>query len=405
VTSPHFHRAAAGFQPPGGVRVHVAGIDLVRDRDGRFLVLEDNLRCPSGISYVVENRRAMTQIFPDLFRSHRVRPVADYPSRLLDALRATAPAGAGLEPNVVVLTPGIHNSAYFEHSFLARQMGVPLVEGRDLMCRDRVVYMRTTEGEQRVDTIYRRVDDAFLDPLHFRPDSLVGCPGVLDAARAGNVTIANMVGNGVADDKAIYSFVPAMISYYLGEQPILANVETFLLEDVETRSWVLDRLDQLVTKPVDGAGGYGIVIGPASNETTLDSLRANIEADPRGFIAQRPVGLSTMPTFVDGTLEPRHIDLRPFAVNDGHDVWVVPGGLTRVALGKGSLIVNSSQGGGSKDTWVLARPRDRVQPATAKVAPVLDVPFTAGDVLARDAILAGPTNAPPEQQQQQQQQQ
>ncbi len=399
VTSPHFHRAAAGFQPPGGVRIHVAGIDLVRDKDGRFLVLEDNLRCPSGISYVVENRRAMTQIFPDLFRSHRVRPVAEYPNRLLDALRTTAPPGAGIEPTVVVLTPGIHNSAYFEHSFLARQMGVPLVEGRDLLCRDRVVYMRTTEGERRVDTIYRRVDDAFLDPLHFRPDSLVGCPGVLDAARAGNVTIANMVGNGVADDKAIYSFVPEMISYYLGERPLLSNVETFLLDDIETRRWVLDHLDQLVTKPVDGAGGYGIVIGPASDDATLEQLRLSIERDPRGFIAQRPVRLSTMPTFVDGALEPRHVDLRPFAVNDGSRVWVVPGGLTRVALGRGSLIVNSSQGGGSKDTWVLARPREPAHvPEVTIAGPV------AADVLPREAVIAGPSNSPVEQQQQQQQQ-
>ena len=400
MTSPHFHRAAAGFRPAGGVRIHVAGIDLVRDRDGRFLVLEDNLRCPSGISYVVENRRAMTQIFPDLFRSHRVRPVADYPGHLLDALRATAPPGAGADPNVVVLTPGIHNSAYFEHSFLARQMGVPLVEGRDLLCRDRVVYMRTTEGEQRVDTIYRRVDDAFLDPLHFRPESLVGCPGVLNAARAGNVTIANMVGNGVADDKAIYAYVPDMISYYLGEAPLLANVETYLLDDVETRTWVVDHLDQLVTKPVDGAGGYGIVIGPASDEPTLERLQASIQRDPRGFIAQRPVSLSTMPTFVDGALEPRHVDLRPFAVNDGTNVWVVPGGLTRVALGRGSLIVNSSQGGGSKDTWVLARPREVAQPPLESTTA-----HDAGELLPRDAVLAGPTTAPIEQQQQQQQQQ
>jgi uncharacterized circularly permuted ATP-grasp superfamily protein len=353
MSSSHFHRAAHGFEPAGGVRVHVAGIDLVRDEAGSFCVLEDNLRTPSGISYVIENRRAMTHVFPELFASHRIRRVADYPLRLLEALRATAPAGVD-DPCVVVLTPGIHNSAYFEHSFLARQLGVELVEGRDLVCRDQHVFMRTTGGEQRVDVVYRRVDDDFLDPMHFRPDSVLGCAGILNAARAGNVTIANAPGNGVADDKAVYPYVPAMIEYYLGEVPILANVETYRLEDADVCAWALDRLAELVFKPVDASGGYGLIIGPQATETTLLELREKVLADPRGWIAQVPVALSTGPTYIDGKMGPRHLDLRPFAVHDGREVWVAPGGLTRVALPAGSLVVNSSQGGGSKDTWVLA---------------------------------------------------
>ena len=299
------------------MRVHVAGIDLVRDGAGSFRVLEDNLRTPSGISYVVENRRAMTHVFPELFASHRIRRVADYPLRLLEAFRATAPPGVD-DPSVVVLTPGIHNAAYFEHSFLARQMGVELVEGRDLVCRDQHVFMRTTGGEQRVDVVYRRVDDDYLDPLHFRPDSVLGCAGILNAARAGNVTIANAPGNGVADDKAIYPYVPAMIEYYLGEVPILANVETYRLEDAEVCEWALERLDELVFKPVDGSGGYGLVIGPhGERERRSLDLRAKVLADPRGWIAQEPVALSTAPTYVDGRMGARHLDLRPFAVNDG----------------------------------------------------------------------------------------
>lgn len=352
-SSSHFHRCVHGIDPAGGVRVHVAGVDLVRDGAGSFRVLEDNLRTPSGISYVIENRRAMTHVFPELFASHRIRRVADYPQRLLEALRATAPPGND-DPVVVVLTPGIHNAAYFEHSFLARQMGVELVEGRDLVCRDQRVYMRTTAGEQRVDVVYRRIDDDFLDPVHFRPDSVLGCAGILNASRAGHVTIANAPGNGVADDKAVYPYVPAMIEYYLGEVPILANVETFRLEDPEVCAWALDRIDQFVFKPVDGSGGKGIVIGPAASEAVLTDLRAKVLDDPRGWIAQEPVALSTAPTFVGGQMGARHLDLRPFAINDGRDVWVVPGGLTRVALPARSLIVNSSQGGGSKDTWILA---------------------------------------------------
>ncbi len=354
VTSSHFHRAACGgISPPGGVRVHVAGIDLVRDGAGKMCVLEDNLRIPSGISYVVENRRAMTHVFPEMFAAHRVQPVSDYPSRLLQTLCATAPRGVD-DPRVVLLTPGVHNAAYFEHSFLARQMGVELVEGRDLVCRDNVLYMLTTGGEERVDVVYRRVDDEFLDPLHFLPTSMLGCAGIVNAARAGNVTIANFLGNGVADDKAVYPYVPAMIDFYLGERPILANVETFMLDDHEVRSWALERLDQLVWKPADGSGGKGIVIGPRADGEALEAVRLAVEDAPRSWIAQQPVALSTAPTYVESGMRPRHLDLRPFALNDGENVWVVPGGLTRVALGEGSLVVNSSQGGGSKDTWVLA---------------------------------------------------
>lgn len=354
LSSSHFHRQAAHLAPPNGVRIHVAGIDLIRDAAGKYRVLEDNLRTPSGISYVIENRRAMTHVFPELFASYRVRAVADYPVYLLAALRAAAPAHASQDPTVVLLTPGVHNAAYFEHSFLARQMGVALVEGRDLVCRSGVVYMRTTSGEERVDVIYRRVDDEYLDPLQFRPDSLLGCPGVLNAARAGNVTLANAVGNGVADDKALYPRVPDLVRYYLHEEPVLANVDTFLLEDPEQRQYVLGHLDELVLKPVDGSGGYGLVIGPQASDEHLAKLASDIQANPRGWIAQGVVDLSTSPTYTGDGFEPRHIDLRPFAVNDGERIWVVPGGLTRVALPRGSLVVNSSQGGGSKDTWVLA---------------------------------------------------
>jgi uncharacterized circularly permuted ATP-grasp superfamily protein len=393
-SSVHFHRQAAGFRPPNGVRVHVAGIDLVRDADGSYRVLEDNLRTPSGISYVVENRRTMTHVFPELFASHRVRPVADYAVHLLEALRAAAPPQRS-EPTVVVLSPGIYNAAYFEHSFLARRMGVELVEGRDLVCRQGVVYMRTTDGESRVDVVYRRVDDEFLDPLQFRPDSLIGCPGILTAARLGNVAISNSVGNGVADDKAIYPYVPDLIDYYLGEKPVLANVTTYRLEDPDQRAYVLSRLDRLVVKPVDGSGGYGIVIGPEASDAQLARVAEAIVAEPRRWIAQDIVRLSTSPSYVGERFAPRHIDLRPFAVNDGEHVWVAPGGLTRVALREGSLIVNSSQGGGSKDTWVLAGPDpQREAVVVARTA-------------RRVSLLASPPELGPmpgEDQQQQQQQ-
>jgi uncharacterized circularly permuted ATP-grasp superfamily protein len=391
-SSSHFHRAVAGIEPPLGVRIHVAGIDLVRDASGNFRVLEDNVRTPSGISYVIENRRAMTHVFPELFASHRIRRVADYPQRLLEALRATSPPGVD-DPCVVVLTPGIHNAAYFEHSYLARQMGVELVEGRDLVCRDQRVYMRTTAGEQRVDVVYRRIDDEYLDPVHFRPESVLGCAGLVNASRAGNVTISNAPGNGVADDKAVYLYVPTMIEYYLGEVPILANVETFSLEDPDCCAWAMSRLDSLVFKPVDGSGGYGLVIGPQASEARLLEVQAKVLANPRGWIAQEPVALSTAPTYVDGHMGARHLDLRPFALHDGREVWVVPGGLTRVALPEGSLVVNSSQGGGSKDTWVLADALDTLQEAPPPVerrAPLVG---------PSAALVVGPTAAQEAQQQ------
>lgn len=352
-TSSHFHRAAAGINPPNGVRIHVSGIDLVRDAGGEFRVLEDNVRVPSGVSYVMTNRRAIVAALPETFAAHRIRSVAGYPQRLLTALRAAAPAGV-TDPTVVVLTPGVFNGAYFEHALLARTMGVELVEGRDLVCRRGRVMMRTTSGLAPVHVIYRRVDDEFLDPVHFRADSILGCAGIIDAARAGNVTLANAVGNGIADDKLVYTYVPDLIRYYLGEEPVLANVQTWRLGDEEAREEVLDRIDELVVKPVDGSGGKGIVIGPQASRSQLDQLRARVIEDPRSWIAQPVVQLSTVPTFVEGGMGPRHVDLRPFAVNDGHRVWVLPGGLTRVALPEGELVVNSSRGGGSKDTWVIA---------------------------------------------------
>ncbi|MEX5260315.1 circularly permuted type 2 ATP-grasp protein [Kocuria sp. CPCC 205263] len=355
-SSAHFHRSVWGFRPAGGVRIHVAGIDVVRDQQGVFRVLEDNVRVPSGVSYVIENRRAMTKGLPEAFMSQPIRAVEAYPRHLYKALRATAPEAAE-DPVVVVLTPGVFNSAYFEHTLLAGLMGVELVEGRDLVVRGDKVYMRTTDGEQRVDVIYKRIDDEFVDPLHFRSDSALGCSGLVNAARAGNVTIANAIGNGVADDKLTYSYVPDLIRYYLDEEPVLPNVDTYRLEEDEARAWVLEHLDELVVKPVDGSGGKGLVIGPHATAAELEELRAKVLADPRGWIAQPVLQLSTVPTFADGEFSPRHVDLRPFAVNSGDEVYVLPGGLTRVAMQKGSLIVNSSQGGGSKDTWVLGQPQ------------------------------------------------
>ncbi|TAL43426.1 MAG: circularly permuted type 2 ATP-grasp protein [Salinibacterium sp.] len=351
-SSSHFHREAAGIDPANGVRIQVSGIDLIRDESGTWRVLEDNVRVPSGVSYVISNRRVMAQTLPELFVSMRVRPVGEYPHKLLQALRASAPGGVE-EPTVVVLTPGVYNSAYFEHTLLARLMGVELVEGRDLFCSGGRVWMRTTAGPTRVDVIYRRVDDEFLDPLQFRADSMLGSPGLLMAARLGNVTIANAVGNGVADDKLVYTYLPELIRYYLGEEALLSNVQTWRLEDPGSLEEVLDRLDELVVKPVDGSGGKGLVIGPSASRDELDELRGRLQRDPRGWIAQPVVQLSTIPTLVESGMRPRHADLRPFAVNDGHDVWVLPGGLTRVALPEGELVVNSSQGGGSKDTWVV----------------------------------------------------
>jgi len=349
----HFHRQAVGIVPPNGVRIHVAGIDLIRDDRGNFRVLEDNLRSPSGVSYVMENRRTMARVFPNLFTTHRVRAVDDYSSHLLRALRNSAATNEA-DPTVVVLTPGVYNSAYFEHSLLARQMGVELVEGRDLFCRDNQVYMRTTEGERQVDVIYRRIDDDFLDPLQFRADSVLGVAGLVNAARAGNVVISSAIGNGVADDKLVYTYVPTMIEYYLGEKPLLANVDTYRCWLDDEREEVLDRIRELVLKPVEGSGGYGIVFGPQASQKELASVSKKIRDDPRSWIAQPMMELSTVPTRIDNALAPRYVDLRPFAVNDGNDVWVLPGGLTRVALVEESRVVNSSQGGGSKDTWVLA---------------------------------------------------
>ncbi len=352
-TSTHFHRQAWGIEPANGVRIHVSGIDLIRDEQGRFRVLEDNLRNPSGVSYVLENRRTLAHVLPEIFADHRVRPVQEYPSRLLDALKASAPPHVD-NPTVVVLTPGVHNSAHYEHAFLARHMGVELVEGRDLYCRDSMVWMRTTSGPEPVHVLYRRIDDDFLDPVHLRPDSILGVPGIINAARAGNVTIANAIGNGVADDKAVYPYVPELITYYLGEDPILPNVDTYDLTDDDQREHVLANIERMVIKPSDGSGGYGLVMGPSATERELEEIAIVVQADPRGWIAQPVVTFSTSPTVVDdGRIAPRHVDLRPFAVNDGTNVYVLPGGLSRVALPEGSLVVNSSQGGGSKDTWVL----------------------------------------------------
>ena len=353
-SSNHYHREAHGIVPPNGVRIHVAGVDLIRDEQGAFHVLEDNLRCPSGVSYVLENRRTLGHVIPEVFAGYRVSPVTEYPEKLYRALAAAAPRDVH-NPTVVVLTPGVYNSAHFEHAYLARRMGAELVEGRDLFCRDGFVYMRTTQGPQPVHVIYRRLDDDYLDPVHFRPDSVLGVPGLLNAARAGAVTIANGVGNGVADDKALYPYVPKIIEYYLGEKAILPNVPTYDLRNPDHRTHVLERLDQMVVKPVDGSGGYGLVIGPKASDEELAKTAENINEDPRAWIAQPVVTLSTSPTVgTGGQVQPRHLDLRPFAVNDGKKIWVLPGGLTRVALTAGSLVVNSSQGGGSKDTWVLS---------------------------------------------------
>jgi uncharacterized circularly permuted ATP-grasp superfamily protein len=408
-SSSHFHREAAGIEPANGVRIQVSGIDLIRDEQGGWRVLEDNVRVPSGVSYVISNRRVMAQTLPELFVSMRVRPVGDYPHKLLQALRASAPAGVD-DPTIVVLTPGVYNSAYFEHTLLARLMGVELVEGRDLFCSGGRVWMRTTSGPTRVDVIYRRVDDEFLDPLQFRADSMLGSPGLLLAARLGNVTIANAIGNGVADDKLVYTYMPELIRYYLSEEAIIPNVDTWRLEDPASLEEVLDRLDELVVKPVDGSGGKGLVVGPAASPAELEALRKTLLADPRGWIAQPVVQLSTIPTLVEEGMRPRHADLRPFAVNDGKDVWVLPGGLTRVALPAGELVVNSSQGGGSKDTWVVGEDPLQVsrhsiqglvadQATSTEATPVIDAAGHHVDQAPRDRALG---QGQQEQQQQQQ---
>ncbi|TKC88658.1 circularly permuted type 2 ATP-grasp protein [Trinickia terrae] len=335
------------------IYAHIAGIDIVRAGQGEFYVLEDNLRVPSGVSYMLENRKMMMRLFPELFSRNRVAPVAHYPDLLLDTLRAAAPQGVD-NPTIVVLTPGMYNSAYFEHAFLAQQMGIELVEGQDLFVENDFTYMRTTQGPQRVDVIYRRVDDDFLDPNVFRADSTLGAAGLMSSYRAGNVTLCNAVGTGVADDKSIYPYVPDMVRFYLGEEPILNNVPTWMCRKPDDLKYVLDHLPELVVKETHGAGGYGMLVGPASTAAQVEEFRAVLVAHPEKYIAQPTLALSTCPTYVEAGIAPRHIDLRPFVLS-GHEVKMVPGGLTRVALREGSLVVNSSQGGGTKDTWVLER--------------------------------------------------
>ncbi|MEN9295357.1 MAG: hypothetical protein RIS03_1051 [Pseudomonadota bacterium] len=350
-----FRPEMLGVNIPMNIYAHIAGIDIVRathgEQEGEFFVLEDNLRVPSGVSYMLENRKMMMRLFPELFAQHRVAPVTHYPDLLLETLRQAAPAGR-INPKVVVLTPGMYNSAYFEHAFLAQQMGVELVEGKDLFIQDDLVYMRTTQGPSRVDVIYRRVDDDFLDPEAFRSDSVLGAYGLLRAYRAGNVAICNAIGTGVADDKSIYPYVPDMIRFYLDEDPMIANVPTYMCRKPNDLSYVLANMAELVVKEVHGAGGYGMLVGPAATQAEIADFKERVKANPQGYIAQPTLALSTCPTFVESGVAPRHIDLRPFVLS-GKDVRMAPGGLTRVALKEGSLVVNSSQGGGTKDTWVL----------------------------------------------------
>ncbi|HEY7242698.1 MAG TPA: circularly permuted type 2 ATP-grasp protein [Xanthobacteraceae bacterium] len=351
--NPVFRPEMSGMKVPHDIYVHVAGIDIVRVDPQTFYVLEDNARTPSGVSYMLENREIMLRLFPELFARHRIAPVENYPDELLATLNSIAPANAPADPTVVLLTPGVYNSAYYEHSFLADKLGVELVEGRDLFVRDELVYMRTTEGPKRVDVIYRRIDDDFLDPLAFRPDSALGVPGLMSAYQAGNVTLANAVGTGVADDKAVYSYMPGIIKFYLGAEPILRNVPTWRCRDPEHLRYVLGHLQELVVKEVHGSGGYGMLIGPQASKDALASFQAKLKSNPTKFIAQPTLALSTCPTCVEEGVAPRHVDLRPFVLTGADRIRVVPGGLTRVALAKGSLVVNSSQGGGTKDTWVL----------------------------------------------------
>jgi uncharacterized circularly permuted ATP-grasp superfamily protein len=356
LSAKHFRREFMNFSVPKDIYVHICGTDLIRDHEGRYLVLEDNLRCPSGASYMLENRNALKRTFPELFQASGVHPVGEYPAELLKVLQYCAPdkfRGNGA-PNAVLLTPGVYNSAYFEHAFLARQMGIPIVEGRDLLVRDFQVFMRTTAGLVKVDVIYRRIDDDFLDPSVFRSDSLLGVPGLVNAYRAGNVSLANSIGTGVADDKVVYYFVPKMIKYYLGEDPILPNVDTYLASEPSDCSHILANLDKLVVKSANEAGGYGMLMGPWASKAEIEEFRRMIEENPRNFIAQNPISLSRHPTWTGDHFEGRHIDLRPYILC-GEKTVVTPGGLTRVALRKGSLVVNSSQGGGSKDTWVLKK--------------------------------------------------
>ncbi len=352
--NPVFRPEMNGQKVPHNIYVHVAGVDIVRVDADTFYVLEDNARTPSGVSYMLENREIMMRLFPELFSRHRVTPVDNYPDELLATLQSVAPNSATGEPTVVLLTPGVYNSAYYEHSFLADKIGIELVEGRDLFVRNEVVYMRTTQGPKRVDVIYRRIDDDFIDPLAIRPDSALGVPGLMSAYQAGNVTLANAVGTGIADDKAVYSYMPEIVKFFLGEEPILKNVPTWRCREEEHLAYVLDNLEQLVVKEVHGSGGYGMLIGPAADKASIAAFRAKLKSAPKNFIAQPTLALSTCPTCVDSGLAPRHVDLRPFVLTGRDRVRIVPGGLTRVAMKAGSLVVNSSQGGGTKDTWVLA---------------------------------------------------
>lgn len=349
--APTFQKACLGLKPPQGVWCHISGVDLVRDADGTVYVLEDNLRCPSGVSYVLENREVMKRTFPVAMQGMSIAPIEDYPERLLETLLDCAPTGVD-RPNAVLLTPGIYNSAYFEHTFLAQQMGIELVQPSDLLVDDGYVWMRTTRGLTRVDVIYRRVSDEYLDPAHFNPDSMLGVTNLMDVYLAGRVSLANAPGTGIADDKAVYTYVPTIVRYYLGEDPILPNVPTFICEDTSQREHVLANLHEFVVKPTNESGGYGIVLGPRATDEELVKCGEAIRSDPRNWIAQPMLQLSTVPTLIDGQLKPRHVDLRPFVLS-GKETYVMPGGLTRVALVEGSMIVNSSQGGGSKDTWVL----------------------------------------------------
>jgi uncharacterized circularly permuted ATP-grasp superfamily protein len=352
LSSRTYRKACEGFDPPHGIWCHVTGTDLVRDRDGTFYVLEDNLRCPSGVSYVLENRQVLKRTFPQVFEASRVRPVDDYPNRLLEILEFLAPENVAV-PTIGVLTPGSYNSAYFEHSFLARQMGVELVEGQDLVVHDGFVHMQTTKGLQQVDVLYRRIDDDFIDPLVFRPDSLLGVPGIMDVYKSGRMAMANAPGTGVADDKVVYAYVPKIIKYYTGEDPILPNVPTYVCSDPKERDHVLANLDKLVVKAANESGGYGMLVGPHASRAEREKFSGLIRANPRNYMAQPTLALSRAPTITEEErIEGRHVDLRPYILY-GKDIYVLPGGLTRVALRKGSLVVNSSQGGGSKDTWVV----------------------------------------------------
>ncbi|MDO8948312.1 MAG: circularly permuted type 2 ATP-grasp protein [Desulfocapsaceae bacterium] len=351
LSSKAYRQECVGFSPPHKIWCHVTGTDLIRDRDGKFYVLEDNLRCPSGVSYVLENRQVLKRTFPQVFEASKVRPVDDYPNRLLETLEYLAPQNV-LSPRIGVLTPGIYNSAYFEHSFLARQMGVELVQGQDLVVQNGFVHMLTTKGLQRIDVLYRRIDDDFIDPLAFRPDSMLGVPSLMEVYKAGKIAMANAPGTGIADDKVIYAYVPEIIKYYTGEEPILPNVPTYICSDPKDQAYVLANLDKLVVKAANESGGYGMLIGPHSTREEQSIFAGLIRENPRNYMAQPTIDLSRAPTIVDGAIEGRHVDLRPYILY-GKEIYVVPGGLTRVALRKGSLVVNSSQGGGSKDTWVV----------------------------------------------------